>query len=331
MQYDDNTTRRTVLAVAASGAAVAASGGALAQQPRAKGPLVWLDMDQQGLDDAYDQMVYAPNREQVGKRRIANSDKARAVIGSPERVAYGPTDIERLDIYRSKQANAQGNAPVNIFVHGGAWRASRAADYACLAEPFVKAGAHYVILDFTNVDDAGGDLFPMVEQVRRAVGFVYKNAKTFGGDPNRLYLTSHSSGSHIGGCVVTHDWRKDNLPADILKGATLGSGMYDLKPVRLSKRSKYVKFTDEMEQALSAQRHIDKLATPLILAHGTYETPEFQRQTRDFHAAVKAAGKPVELLVGEGYNHFEMLETLANPYGLLGRAVLAQMRLTAAA
>ena len=111
----------------------------------------------------------------------------------------------------------------------------------------------------------------------------------------------------------------------------LGSGMYDLKPVRLSKRSKYVKFTDEMEAALSAQRHIDKLNTPLILAHGTYETPEFQRQTRDFYAAVKAAGKPVELIVGEGYNHFEMLETLANPDGVLGRAVLAQMRLAAAA
>ena len=83
-----------------------------------------------------------------------------------------------------------------------------------------------------------------------------------------------------------------------------------------------------MEEALSAQRHLNKLATPLILAHGTYETPEFQRQARDFYAAVKAVGKPVELVVGEGYNHFEMLETLANPYGLLGRAVLAQMRLT---
>jgi arylformamidase len=327
MQHDDSATRRTVLAAAAGGAAVAASGAALAQATRAKGPLVWLDMDQQALDDAYDQVVYAPNRDQVGKRRIANSDRARAVLGAPERVAYGPTEIEKLDIYKTKQASA----PVNIFVHGGAWRANRAADYACLAEPFVKAGAHYVVLDFINVDEAGGNLFPLVEQVRRAVAWVYKNAKTFGGDPNRLYLTSHSSGSHIGGCVVTHDWRKEGLPSDILKGAALSSGMYDLKPVRLSKRSKYVKFTDEMEAALSAQRHIDKLYTPLILAHGTYETPEFQRQTRDFFAAVKAAGKPVELLVGEGYNHFEMLETLANPYGLLGRAVLAQMRLTAAA
>jgi arylformamidase len=103
--------------------------------------------------------------------------------------------------------------------------------------------------------------------------------------------------------------------------------MYDLKPVRLSKRSKYVKFTDVMEEELSAMRHLDRLRTPLLVSYGTYETPEFQRQTRDFAAAVKAAGKPIELLVGEGYNHFEMLETLANPYGLLGRAVLGQMGL----
>jgi len=319
MQYDPSSAQSARVSAAASTLAVSAP----SRPPRVKGPLVWLDMDQQELDDAYDQIVYAPNRDQVGKRRFANSEKARAVLGLPERVAYGPSEIEKLDIYRTKAANA----PVNIFIHGGAWRANRGADYAFLAEPFVKAGAHYVILDFTNVDDAGGSLFPMVEQVRRAVAWVYRNASRFGGDPGRLYLKSHSSGSHLGGCVVTHDWRKEDLPIDILKGAALSSGMYDLKPVRLSKRSKYVKFTDEMEEALSAARHIDELHTPLILAHGTYETPEFQRQTRDFHAAVKAAGKPVEMLVGEGYNHFEMLETLANPYGLLGRAVFAQMGL----
>jgi arylformamidase len=319
MQDPSNTAHHLLSAAAASASAAAAT------KPRAQGPQVWLDMDQQQLDDAYDQIVYAPNRDQVTKRRIANSNKARAVLGMPQRLAYGPTEIEKLDIYRTTQLNA----PVNIFIHGGAWRANAGADYAFLAEPFVQAGSHYVILDFINVDEAGGSLFPMVEQVRRAVAWVYRNARNFGGDPSRLYLTSHSSGSHLAGCVVTHDWRKEDLPLDILKGATLSSGMYDLKPVRLSKRSKYVKFTDEMEQALSARRHIEKLHTPLVLAHGTYETPEFQRQTRDFCTAVKAAGKPVELIVGEGYNHFEMLETLGNPYGLLGRAVFAQMGLGA--
>ena len=66
--------------------------------------------------------------------------------------------------------------------------------------------------------------------------------------------------------------------------------------MRLSKRSSYVKFTDEMEHAMSAQRHLPLLRAPIIVTYGTNETPEFQRQSRDFAAAVKAAGKPVELV-----------------------------------
>jgi arylformamidase len=75
--------------------------------------------------------------------------------------------------------------------------------------------------------------------------------------------------------MVTTDWREEGLPADIIKGALLLSGMYDLKPVRLSKRALYVKFTDEMEQALSAQRHLDKLAPPLSSPTGHTRRPSF--------------------------------------------------------
>jgi arylformamidase len=288
---------------------------------RAPGPLVWLDLDQQALDDAYDQLVYAPNRDQILNRRIANSAQARARLGEPRRMSYGPTAIEALDIFCAPKPNA----PVNVFVHGGAWRRNRAADYAVQAELFVRAGAHHVLLDFCNVDDTGGDLTPMAEQVRRAVAWVYRNAASFGGDPERLYLSAHSSGAHLAGCVVTTDWEAAGLPANILKGALLASGMYDLTPVRLSKRSGYVTFTDAVVEELSAIRHLDRLSTPLMLAYGTCETPEFQRQTKEFFAAVRALGKPAELIVGEAYNHFELLETVANPYGLLGRAMLQQM------
>jgi len=298
----------------------AAAGGAAV---RAKGPIVWLDMDQKELDDAYDQAVYAPNSEQVALRRNVNSAAVRARL-KPQRLAYGPTPVEMLDLYTTKAPNA----PVMVFIHGGAWRGGSAKDNAECAELFVNAGAHLAVLDFITVLETGGSLFPMVEQVRRGVAWVYKNAASFGGDPNRIYITGRSSGSHLGGTVLIADWVKDfGVPADVVKGALLSSGMYDLKPVRMSKRGAYVKFTDEMEEALSTQRHLDRINCPVVLAHGTYETPEFQRQTREFAAAMKAAGKAVTLLVGEGYNHFEIPETMANPYGLLGRAALELMGL----
>jgi arylformamidase len=294
--------------------------------PRTKGPIVWLDMDQTELDNAYDQAVYAPNQPLVHARRNAANARAKARLGAPERFQYGASEIESVDVYRTRK-NPE-NAPINIYVHGGAWRNGRSADFAFLSEMIVDAGAHSVIVDFNSIDDVGGNLMTMAQQVRSAVAWVYNNAQKFGGDKNRLYLTGHSSGGHLSSCIVTCDWQRDfGLPKDIVKGAMLASGMYELTPVRLSKRSKYVNFTDAIVDELSAMRHIDRLNCPIVVAHGTQETPEFQRQARDFAAAVKAAGKPVTFIVAEGYNHFEIQETLASPYGLLGREVLNLMKL----
>jgi len=290
---------------------------------QSRGPLVWLDMDQKQLDDAYDQTVYAPNQPLLAARRKVASESVLKRL-PPERVAYGSTEIEKLDIYKTQRPNA----PIEVFVHGGAWRNGSAKDFAFPAEMFVNAGAHFVVLDFVQVQDAGRSLLPMIEQVRRAVAWVYKNAETFGGDRKRIFIAGHSSGAHLAGVTLVTDWVKEyDLPADLLKGGLLVSGMYDLKPVRLSKRSEYVNFTDEIEEKLSSQRHLDKLNAPIVVAYGTQETPEFQRQGRDFAAAVKAAGKPMQLIVGEGLNHFEMQETFGNPYGVAGRAALAQLQL----
>ena len=166
----------------------------------------------------------------------------------------------------------------------------------------------------------------MAEQVRRALAWVYRNAASFGGDPDRIYISGHSSGSHLAG-VRADDRLEGGGPApDIFKGAVLLQRHVRLKPVRLSKRSRYVKFTDEMEEKLSAQRHLDGLHTPLILAYGTCETPEFQRQTRDFAAAVRrlqAGAAPRR----RGLQPFRAAGDAGNPYGLVGRAVLEQMGL----
>jgi arylformamidase len=287
-----------------------------------EGPMaesVFLDYDQAGLDAAYNQAAYAPNREQLIARRASDSAAARARLGEPERVAYGDAAIETIDIYRTRQQRA----PVFVFIHGGAWRGGRSADCAAAAEMFVAARAHYAVPEFSWVQDVGGSLVVMADQVRRAIAWVWRNAASFGGDASRLYVCGQSSGAHLAAVALTTDWtRQFDLPADIIKGGICISGMYDLVPVSLSARSGYVKFDDETIEQLSPIRHIDQLRAPLVVAYGTCETPEFQRQNREFAAAVASAGKPVRLLVGQHYNHFELPETLANPYGLLGRAAL---------
>jgi arylformamidase len=276
---------------------------------------VFLDYDQKALDDAYDQAVYAANRDQVIARFASASRIARRRLGEPQRFAYGKSPIEGLDLYRTPKPDA----PVSVFIHGGAWRAGLARDYAFPAEMLVRAGAHYAVLDFNNVLETKGNLMTMADQVRRGVAWVIDNARQFGGDPGRVYVCGTSSGAHLGGVVATSGFA--------VKGYVLASGMYDLRGPRLSKRSSYVAFTDEIEEALSPQRHLARISAPIVLAYGSLETPEFQRQSRDFAAALQKAGKAVELIAAEGYNHFELTETLGSPYGSLGRAVLEQMGL----
>jgi arylformamidase len=311
-------------ALAAAGTGIVAARPALAVDnprcplgplPHPPGPKVYASYDQAELDAAYDQAQYSPLGTQQQERRVANSALVRAKLGAPLTVAYGPTDIEKVDIWRAKRAIA----PVFVFVHGGAWRAGTAHDYAAFAETYVNAGITLVLPDFLPVTKTGGSLLVMADQVQRAVAWSYLNAAGYGGDPKRFYVGGHSSGGHLAGVVVTTDWSGMKVPPNFIRGAVLMSGMYDLEPVALSSRREYVNFDAKTIAELSSARHIDRLTAPIVVSHGTYE---FQRQNREFVAAVQAAGKPAKLVVGTGYGHFEMEESVGSPYAPNGRAVL---------
>ena len=327
-RVSDNVTRRAVVAAATAGSLALAVEPASAQRcpatppPRTKGPLVFRDMDQQDLDEAYDPSANAFNSQTVNQRSTAADIAARGRLGAPLVASYGTLQIERVLVYRTKAPNA----PVLMYVHDGDWTRG-VARYAAIAEVSVKAGAHFADVDFSGVADVGGDLNRLVEQCRRAVAFMYRNANNFGGDASRLYLAGFGSGAHLAACILTTDWTQEGLPADLIKGAFLGSGIYDLKPVRLSSRFSAIKFTDEIEAALSPQAQADRIRTPLTLTYGTLDTAEYQRQSRQFALALQVAGKPPKVVVANGYNHFEMLENLRNPYGINGRAMLEMMSL----
>src|SRR5689334_5295191 len=110
-------TRRSILAGSVGAGVALAASPAAAQRcpapPRAKGPLVWMDMDQKDLDDAYTQLVYAPFRDQTNSARMDQANAtALAKIGPPESIAYGTPEREKVLLYRTRNANA----PTLIFL-----------------------------------------------------------------------------------------------------------------------------------------------------------------------------------------------------------------------
>jgi arylformamidase len=283
---------------------------------------VFLHYTQEELDRAYDQRAWAANAEQViaSYGELSRAVKARYKF-TTER--YGPSEDEVLDLYPPVMAAGEkSGAPVHVFIHGGAWRLLTKEESAFPAPAFVENGVVYVALNFATIPKVR--LPDMVEQCRRAIVWLHRNAWRFGGDPNRLHLSGHSSGGHLAAVVLTTDWKKYGLPEAALRSGLCASGMYDLAPVLLSARSSYVKLDKAEEDALSPMRHLDRVNCPIAVAYGDGETPEFKRHARDFAAALKARHHAT-LVEGKGLNHFEMGLTLGKPDGLLGKIALDQI------
>ena len=259
-----------------------------------------------------------PRKSSAATASTASGTRAR--LGEPRSHAYGDSATETLDLYPC----ALPNAPLHVFIHGGAWRLLGKRDSAFAAETFVQAGAHFAALDFGLLPNIS--LAEMAAQVRVAIAWLHRNAGTVGVDRERIFVSGHSSGAHLAALVAVTDWPGQyDLPAGTVKGVLCASGIYDLRPVRLSARNDYVRLTEESEQALSPRRHLDRLGCDLVVASAEFDSAEFRRQAREFAAAAN-----VPLIEGKGMNHFEIIETLGDPDGVLGRAALAQMGLSTA-
>jgi arylformamidase len=133
-------SRRAVLA----GATAFCSGPALAQQPKCQiGPpgAPKKASSFHGLRSGrarcgLDQYYYEPHLAQIAQRLAAKSDEVRERIGEPILLAYGPTRVEKLAIYKSHRSKA----PIFVFIHGGIWLSGSARASAYPAEMFVHAG-----------------------------------------------------------------------------------------------------------------------------------------------------------------------------------------------
>jgi arylformamidase len=282
---------------------------------------VFLDYTQEQLDRAYDQSAWAPQMAELEAKDGELSAALRRRM-PPRTEQYGPSAAELVDIFAPPGAR---DAPLLVFIHGGAWTRNSREDVSYPASIVIERGAVYLAPDFGSLKAAR--LPELVENCRRVLAWAVRNAARFGGDPARIFLSGHSAGAHLAACALMTDWSARGVPANTIKGAMLISGMYDLYPVMLSSRSNYLKITTEEEAAFSPMRHLHWIASPIAIVSADQDSPEFKRQSAVFSDALAGMGRLASRTELFNTNHFQELKQLAHADSALSQVLFSLMRL----
>ena len=276
-------------------------------------------MDVSRSAELYDVEAFTPGFMEHLQRSITASQHTRAHWPSQLDVAYGDGPAEKLDIFLTETPNA----PIVIYLHGGFWKASSKNDRAFPAEAFGPAGAIWISQEYPLAPAATLD--DMVACTRRAVAWVHEHAARFGGDPSRIFLCGNSAGGHLVAMAAATDWAAKGLPADLIKGVTTLSGLFDLIPLTHTRANGWLHLDLAAAVRNSPMFHLPDLPCPLICAVGEAEPPEFIAQSATFAEVWRQKGHPSAYLPMPDLNHFSIVTELGNPQSPLTRAMFEQI------
>jgi acetyl esterase/lipase len=241
----------------------------------------------------------------------------------------------RLDLFRPKQPQA----PILIFVHGGGWtegdKALAIGDvdvYGNIGRYYASQGILTAIINYRllNPSEPPGDrsltLDDQLSDVASSVAWVHKNAKTFGGDANKVFLMGHSAGAQlIAHLALRPDWLKEHaLPFDVIKGTILVSAAgLDLKQAPLetleknpnyyTRRLADTRMPTDWRVRHSPITYLHKEVPPFLLMYADGEYGDLKTQIDDFHQALLAHGVNTKKITVGGENHEKMVLVLSHP------------------
>jgi len=273
------------------------------------------------LEYQFNPRVSVPEFPELSKVRAALSRKVRESAKSWLDVPYGKSPREKLDIYAADKPGG----PVFVYLHGGYWRGGSKEDNCNFAPTFTARGATVVLVEY--------DLCPrvtvseIVGETRSAVAWIYRNIARYRGDPGKIHLAGASAGGHLTAMALAHDWEKQDLPRDIIKGAVVMSGVYDLDMVMRISVQEEVRLTPEMARENNPFLHPPMARCPILVAVGGAEPKGWQQMSEDFFNYCKARGPSVKYLVVPGANHYTVPEQFLDASSSLTQAALKQMML----
>jgi arylformamidase len=271
------------------------------------------------MEYQYNPRVSVPEFPELAKVRGAQARQVRESAKSWLNVAYGSSPREALDIYAADRAGG----PVLVYIHGGYWRSGSKEENCNFVPTFTKRGATVVLVEY--------DLCPqvtvadIVRQTRASIAWVYSNVTRYGGNPNKLFVSGHSAGGHLTAMALAHDWTKEGLPRDLIKGAVATSGVYDLDMVMQISVQEQVRMTPELAKQYSPFLNPPLARCPLVIAVGSAEPKGWQQMSSDYFQFCKDSGMNAAYLVVPGANHYTMTEKLLDATNPLTESVLKQM------
>jgi arylformamidase len=238
-------------------------------------------------------------------------------------ILYGTLPGERLDLLKPLNVNA----PILVFIHGGYWQSLDKDDYAFALEPIVSAGALVVMANYTLCPEITLD--SLVDQVRTACAWVWRNARKYEGNPDRLHVTGHSAGGHLSAMMATTDWPEfgNGLPRDMIKSIIPVSGLFDLEPLRLCSVNDGVHMDQETARRNSPMfmKPATELAVSIVV--GGQETGELRRQSREFANAWGSSTGNIDYIETPGHHHLSVIEAMIEPNNPLTATILRHIGL----
>lgn len=228
---------------------------------------------------------------------------------------YGSHPREVIDLFRVPKAKA-----TLIYIHGGYWRSFSKVETSFVADGFVEQGVSVALINYPLCPEVS--IGEIRSSIQNAFAHLYKNVLTQA-ERKSIVVSGHSAGGHLAALHLATDWKVFGLPENPIAGVICLSGVFDVAPLMHTSLNDALRITDTSAAILNLNTALVRSKAKLTLAVGGDESEEFHRQTDD-QAKAWASLNP-EVLDLKGFNHFTIVDSLADPKGILHRRAISQL------